>query len=169
MGADSAAANSWESRPTKTSKLIRLSTSDGNPILLGYTTSFRFGQILAHHVDAPADSRTDAEAYLIKDFLPVVRRALSEHGFMEKIREREEGGTALIAYRSRLFRLSGDLGIVESSEKYDAVGAGMYYALGAMHAANERQTRGALVVQFGLKAAIDLCPGVEGPLHSEVL
>ena len=123
LGADSC-GSSWSYRaPFTTPKLVELSTGSSK-LLLGYTTSFRFGQILQYQVGSPHDIRKNAEEYLIRDFIPAVRKALSEHGWMKKESEREESGAALVGYRGRLFTFQSDLSLTEAQSGLDATGSG---------------------------------------------
>lgn len=158
IGADSAAASSYVRFPVVEPKIVDL-----GDLLLGYTTSFRFGQIVKHHVSLPRDCGEDPTEYLVREFVPELRHALSEHGWTKKDGEREETGTALIAYRGRLFTYQSDSSITESQHGIDACGSGQEFALGAMSFAESIGRSPKNIVTAGLEAAARFAPGVMDP------
>ena len=114
--------------------------ADG-PLAFGHTTSFRWGQIaqfytlpaLASGNDAPS---TDDDLYewAVTRFVPRLRADLSEHGWLKKEQEREEGGRAILAVADRLFTVHSDFQIAEVVDHYTAVGSGAEVALGTLFA-----------------------------------
>lgn len=167
IGADSAASNGWHRGATHTWKLVKLSvpSNDGSrPLVIGYTTSFRFGQILAHHLTPPIDHEEGAERYLVRSLVPEIRAVLSTHGWLHKSNERETGGNALIAYRGELHELQDDNSVLRWLDPWAACGSGYEYALGAMATA---QGDGGGIVRAGLSAAALFAPGVMEPFHVE--
>ena len=130
MGADSAAGSDWNVIPTTQPKVFRVGT-----LLIGYTTSFRMGQLLQYKLALPEHHEEKSiEEFIMSDFLESVRTCLKKGGFSSIKDSREEGGTFLIGYRERLFRVNDDYGITESSYGFDACGCGENFALGAMKA-----------------------------------
>lgn len=162
LGADSCGSSSSYRAAFTTPKLVELSTGSSK-LILGYTTSFRFGQILQYQVGPPHDIRKDAEEYLVRDFIPAVRKALGEHGWLKKDSEREESGAALVGYRKRLFSFQSDLSLTEAHSGLDATGSGYQYALGAMSFAASLGRTAEVVLQAGLQAAATFTPGVMAP------
>jgi len=111
------------------------------PLAFGHTTSFRWGQIaqfytlpaLATGDDSPARG-DDLYEWAVTRFVPKLRADLSEHGWLKKEQEREEGGRAILAVAGRLFTVHSDFQIAEIADDYTAVGSGAEVALGALFA-----------------------------------
>ena len=68
IGADSAAVHSWTRRQTSLAKVFRR-----GPFLIGYTTSFRMGQLLQHELTVPKQQGDDDVHYLVTQFIEAVR------------------------------------------------------------------------------------------------
>lgn len=111
-------------------------------VAIGYTSSFRMGQLLRFNlalpaiVDAVGDKRTeDAFQWAVKEFVPACRAAFKEGGYGKEGGERGDvGGYFLLAVRDRLFEVQGDYQVAEPDPQYVATGSGESYALGALHA-----------------------------------
>jgi ATP-dependent protease HslVU (ClpYQ) peptidase subunit len=130
VGVDSAAVAGWTRRVTRLSKVFRR-----GPFLLGYTTSFRMGQLLEHHLELPEHPRGASEmSYMVRHFVEAVRKLLKERGFAKIESNTESGGQFLVAYRGRLFTVESDFQVGESGDGFDAIGTGGEVALGAMKA-----------------------------------
>jgi ATP-dependent protease HslVU (ClpYQ) peptidase subunit len=93
----------------------------------GYTTSYRFGQIIEHSINKEFLPSTDDQVYpwLVKEFVPHCKKVLTESGYTE-------GGTCLIGIRGQLWRLESDFAVLRSVNGFDAVGSGQEFALGAL-------------------------------------
>lgn len=99
------------------------------------------------------------------DFVDAVRACLLAGGYARKENNVESGGTFLVGFRGRLFRVSGDFQVGESTSRYDAVGCGAAYALGSLaetegHGTTERVNR-------ALRVAERFSAGVRAPFHTE--
>lgn len=159
VGADSASAEGWEVRQTKLPKVFR----NGN-FIIGYTTSFRMGQILQHHLSVRNQFEGEADdAYMVKAFAEAARTALKDHGFAKIESNEEKGGTFLVGYRGRLYSVHSDFQVNEMADGYDACGCGRAYALAGLAALvelgpEERITR-------ALEIAAHFSGGVIPPFH----
>jgi hypothetical protein len=104
------------------------------PFLMGYTSSFRMGQLLQYAFDPPVRTVSqDVYAYMVTTFVDSVRECLKGGGYARKNNEEEEGGTFLVGYEGRLFTIEDDYQVHETVGGYHAVGCGAPYALGSMH------------------------------------
>lgn len=103
-------------------------------MLIGYTTSFRMGQLLQYRLTLPdhPDSMSDEE-YLHCDFIDAIRNLFKSHGFASVKENKEEGGQFLVGYRQKLYRVDSEFTIAQLSRCFDAVGSGEHYALGALY------------------------------------
>lgn len=165
LGADSASANGGSRAAVHTPKLIGIQVpywEGERTIGVGYTTSWRFGQLLTYHLHPPIDHTSDALEYLVKELVPQARDALKDGGWLKIKNERQQGGSALIAYRGRLFEMQSDFSVLENIEPWAATGSGEDYALGAM---SVTQSEAEGIVEDGLKAAATFAPGVMPPFH----
>ena len=74
----------------------------------------------------------DNYAYLVKRFVPFLRAAFKDAGWLEVENSREEGGQFLVGIRGELFEINSDFSVLKMVDGFNAVGSGEYYALGAM-------------------------------------
>jgi ATP-dependent protease HslVU (ClpYQ) peptidase subunit len=141
MGCDSMASSGWDKHVSSIDKVFK-----ANDMLIGYTTSFRMGQIIRHNFDIPKSNsyyfnRAEPyahEKYLVMDFIPALRACLKEHGFTTIKDSVEEGSQLLIGFAGCLFTIHSDFSVQRSFDEFDAIGAGAFYALGAIHALNDQ-------------------------------
>lgn len=93
----------------------------------GYTTSYRFGQIIEHSItkEFVPNSSDLIYPWLVKEFVPHCRKSLQEGGY-------DGGGTCLMGVKGQLWELQGEFSILRSTKGFNAVGSGYEYALGAM-------------------------------------
>lgn len=130
IGVDSAAVQGWTRRTSHVPKVFRR-----GPFLLGYTTSFRMGQLLEHHLAVPEQAEgQDDMAFMVTEFIEKVRALLKEKGFSKVEQNTEKGGQFLVGYRGQLYTVESDFQVGKHGEGYEAVGSGADFALGAMHA-----------------------------------
>jgi hypothetical protein len=77
------------------------------PFIMGFTSSFRMGQILRYKFKCPVQNtdQTDME-YMVTTFIDSVRECFSKNGY-GKISERETniGGTFLVGYNGTLYNI----------------------------------------------------------------
>jgi len=136
IGGDSAAMSGWINTTTAEPKVF---TNGG--YIIGFTTSFRMGQLL-RFADLPKPlDRTgeDLLRFMCTDLVDAVRTLFKDGGFAEKDKEAEKGGTFLIGVNGALFNLCSDYQVGHTADGYDACGAGWELALGALHATSRVQ------------------------------
>jgi ATP-dependent protease HslVU (ClpYQ) peptidase subunit len=130
MGGDSAAVQGWTRRKTALKKVFRR-----GPFLIGYTSSFRMGQLLEHHLDVPKQAAgQDDMAYMVTGFIESVRKLLKDKGFAKVESNSETGGQFLVGYRGQLYTVHRDFQVGHVADGMDAVGSGREYALGSLYA-----------------------------------
>jgi hypothetical protein len=101
--------------------------------VMGYTTSFRMGQLLRFRFVPPTILVEDLYEYMCTTFVDAVRECFDRYGFMQKYEKGDEkGGEFLVGVRGRLFSIEDDYQVTESIDNYRSVGCGMYYALGSL-------------------------------------
>lgn len=150
MGADSLGASGWDMTIRRDRKLFRLYGERKigehrivEPFLIGFTDSFRMGQLLHHKLEIPALPPPDGdheERWLVGDFTDAVRKCLKNGGFARKTEEVEKAGAFLIGWRGRVWEMGSDYQVGEPRRSvwrgwsFAAVGSGFAYALGAVNA-----------------------------------
>ncbi len=128
IGGDSAAANGWDIHASRLEKVFKC----GN-FLIGYTSSFRMGQLLQYGLWVPKqeDGQSDLE-YLAITFIDDARNCLKKGGFRTVENEQESGGEFLLGYKDKLYVISSDFQVNSSTDGYTAIGCGAGFALGNM-------------------------------------
>lgn len=158
IGGDSAGVAGYALRARADRKVFTV-----GPFAIGFTTSFRMGQLLNHAFTPPLPKPgQDLTAFMVTDFVNAVRDCLKAGGFATKESEAEHGGQFLVGYRGHLFMVGSDYQVGEALAGFDAVGSGADVALGAMAVG-----RGAPKVRIlaALAAAAKFNAGVRGPFH----
>jgi hypothetical protein len=159
LGADSFAGHEGVKCLTGVSKLLQL-----GPYGIGYTTSFRMGDLLRYSLELLPPTDDDVHRHLVKSVVPAVRDCLKAGGFAETDKGKEEGGIFLIAVRGQLFKIQADYAVLSLQHGYASCGAGLDVALGALASTelllpNER-------VIVALEAAARHNPFVSGPFDT---
>lgn len=159
MGADSAGVAGWDLTVRADEKVFRK-----GPFLMGFTSSFRMGQLLRYRLTPPEhpDGMGDFE-YMATNFVDAVRSALADGGWRKKEHEREEGGTFLVGYRGRVYTVEDDFQVGASVDGYDACGCGRAIARGALYVLARSKLDGTQRVTMALAAAEASSAGVRAP------
>jgi ATP-dependent protease HslVU (ClpYQ) peptidase subunit len=131
MGGDSSAAGGWDMSVIDFSKVFR-----SGDFLIGYTTSFRMGQLLEHELVVAKQENESDMHYMITKFIPAVRELFKGAGFTKIDSNREEGGKFLVGYKGKVYRIDDDYQALRYRNGMYSVGCGYAYALGAL-ASNE--------------------------------
>lgn len=167
MGCDSGGVGGHYNRSNRVDpKIYRVGA-----MLIGFTTSFRMGQLLGYSLTLPHHHADVAiEKYMATAFVDAVRQCLKNGGWAEKEKEQERGGNFLIAYKGRIFQIEGDYQVGEREEPYDAVGCGFDLALGALYASSSlAKAEPRVRVTIALEAAAAFSAGVHAPFRIEEL
>lgn len=129
IGADSAGFSDNDLTVRKDAKVFRVGA-----FVIGFTTSFRMGQLLRYSFDPPRpEIGACVERYMNTSFVDAVRKTFREGGFLTVKDSAESGGTFLVGLRGRLFMVAADFQVAESQHGFDAVGCGFPFALGSLH------------------------------------
>jgi len=163
IGGDSAGVSGWSMTVRADSKVFRK-----GEFIFGFTSSFRMGQLLRYKLQPPQQNADqDTAEYMATSFVDAVRTCLKDGGFAEKDKDAEKGGTFLVGYRGRIFRVASDYQVGESLCGYDAAGCGEDACLGALFATKGMEPEKRM--QITLEAAEQHSAGVRGPFHTESL
>lgn len=124
------------------------------PMLIGYTTSFRMGQLLQYSLVPPEwPDRMESERYFATIFIDHVRKLFQEKGFIRKDKDQESGGNFLLAVKGGLFNIEDDFKVHQVVENYDAIGCGLYLAQGTLYALRQIGPLNSDSVRLALEAS----------------
>lgn len=161
MGGDSAGVGGYDMTIRADQKVFR-----NGPMLFGFTSSFRMGQLLRYALTVPdRHPNTDIDKYMVTTFIDAVRECLKGHGWAEKEKEQERGGYFLVGYEGRLFCIQDDYQVAASADDFDSVGCGSQIARGALF--SNGHLKGGDRIANALSAAERFSAGVRGPFHVE--
>jgi hypothetical protein len=161
IGGDSAGSDDWGHVAIRSdTKVFQV-----GPYVMGFTTSFRMGQLLRYSLEVEAPDSWDVDRFMATTFMNAVRTCLREGGFMKTESGQEQGGTFLVGVQGHLYVVDSDFQIGHTTAGYAAVGSGYMAALGALHATappwfefSPRER-----VELALRAASDLTAWVRPP------
>lgn len=117
-------------------KIFKINVA-GHDMLIGYTTSFRMGQLLQFYLKEKLSS-TDIDKdkiyeFLCTTFIENIRTIFKEHGFQcAGENQQEYGGTFLIGCMGRLFTVQDNYAVLEFKENFACVGCGETLATASM-------------------------------------
>lgn len=133
LAADSCSSDQWVQTRRTEPKVFQVGGYG-----VGFTTSFRMGDILRYATLPQWDGRADLHEHLVTQVIPAIRSAMTDAGWMVTREGRQEGGAFLLAAGGRLFEVANDFQVGRPREGYAAVGGGYAVALGALHAMKQR-------------------------------
>ena len=159
MGCDSIGSDGWRKHGRVQPKLFH-----NGPLLIGFTDSFRMGQLLELEL-SPPKLLPDEDLYrwMVKEFVPKLRDLFKAGGYATKHDDRERGGTFIVALRGRIFEMYGDYQVAETDRGYSAVGSGEPFAMGSLFSTRSRPAKDRL--RLALEAAHEMCATVAPPFH----
>jgi len=127
MGGDSAGVSGLDITVRSDVKVFK-----NGPMLFGYTSSFRMGQLLRFKLKIPKNTCKDDYEYMCTTFVDAVREVFKDNGYSHVNNNEETGGTFLVAYKGKIYSVQNDFQVGMSMEEYDSCGCGKYYALGSL-------------------------------------
>lgn len=159
IGGDSAGVAGLDIITRKDRKVFRV-----GDFALGYTTSFRMGQLLAFGFEPPhRKPEVDPYEYMVTSFIDAVRARMKEHGFAKVENNQESGGEFLVGVAGRLFHVESDFQVGEPVAEYAACGCGESFALGSLRNSGHLSPRAR--IEQSLETAAEFSAGVRGPFH----
>lgn len=167
MGCDSCASAGSDKIIRKDKKVFK---SEYNPnFLIGFTSSYRMGQLLMYAEDKVFPSESDLKKnnievnhkFMVTQIIPKIQELFEEGGFGEK----DEGGEFLIAYKNQLYKIYSDFQVEESSIDYNACGCGEKYAVGSLFSLSNSKKDLIKKIHIGLQSATYFSGGVDKPFY----
>ncbi len=106
--------------------------------LIGFTSSFRMGQILQYNLIPPDIpklmlERDELERYMVTDFIEEVRSTFDDYGYLQRFEDGDDkGGVFFVAYENKLFLIDGDFHVSSFTINYAAIGCAEPEAMGSL-------------------------------------
>ena len=159
IGGDSAGVAGLDITIRKDEKVFKV-----GDFIIGCTSSFRMIQLLRFSFKPPEINSKNIYEYMCTDFINAVRECFKNGGYLQRYSDGDEkGGTFLVAYKNRLFRIESDFQVAESLNGIDAVGCGADYALGSLHILTKQNLTPKEKVLKSLETASFFSAGVSKP------
>lgn len=160
LGGDSASVGGLDISRTLHPKVFK-----NGSYVMGYTTSFRMGQLL-EFATLPEPTKPDCKnlyKFMITKFVPAIRTIFKDGGYLKVKESQENGGTFLVGLKGNLFIVDSDFQVQQKPEHFSACGCGDNVALGALFALRDTPPRDRL--RIALEAAEAYSAGVRSPFH----
>lgn len=139
-----------------------------NKFIIGFTTSFRMGQLLMcddRFSVRDQNKEEDDFHFMINAFIPAIQKLFTEGGFLTKDREELIGGVFLVGYKQHLYKIESDFQVVETYDNYMSCGCGDDLALGSLYTSSTLQITPEEKIIKALEAAAKFSNGVEPPYN----
>lgn len=161
MGADSLGSDGYSRERRVAPKVFTL-----GEFIMGYTSSFRMGQLLQYKLVIPKHPEgMDEFEYMVKHLVEAIRTTLLEGGYASKLNNTERGGDFLVGYRGRLFGIGSDFQVGEAMHNFNSVGAGEYFANAALWATRNQNLEPYARLELAMQAAEEFCVTISSPFH----
>lgn len=165
IGGDSAALASYSLIVREDKKVFK-----NKEFVMGFTSSFRMGQLLNFKLKVPSlfngdGTKKEIYEYMVTDFVDAVRSCLKDGGYAENKNGVESGGTFLVGYGNRLFEIEGDYQVGESIDGVMACGCGEDLALGSLYTTGTMDLKPEERIKLALEAAEKYSAGVRRPFY----
>lgn len=159
IGGDSAESNGSNIFIRKDGKVFK-----NGKFIIGCTSSFRMIQLLKFSFIPPEIGTKDIFEYMCTDFVNSVRECFKNGGYLQIDESGSElGGSFLVGYKDRLFKIENDFQVAENVNGIDAVGCGAVFALGALIALSDDNILSDFKIIKALEIAEYCSVGVRGP------
>lgn len=161
MGADSCAGSGHRAAAVKTVKIAKV-----GEYLIGYTSSFRMGQILHHALSTTKhNEKNDILWHIVNVLIPELKSSLRSSGWLETNNGRDSGGEFILAHGNRIFVVQTDFSVLEYEEDFISVGCGEEWAVGALNALRKQKIEEKEKLQIALDTAQKFSSYVRAPFH----
>ncbi|HBN4943549.1 TPA: hypothetical protein L2Y74_001326 [Escherichia coli] len=102
---------------------------------IGYTTSFRMGQLLTYSLNLPQqDANETFPQYLVLKVIPIIRQMFKEEWGSRDPSQEVGGGQFIILHNHTIYEVQEDFSVLQPKTRITAVGSGTYHAIAAMQA-----------------------------------
>lgn len=164
IGGDSAGVAGLSIHIRKDTKVF-----ETGPFIMGFTSSFRMGQLLMSSTFKPPHQKESQSDYdfMVTTFIDSIKECFNKGGYSQKYKDGDDkGGCFLVGYKGELYMIEDDYQVVKTYDNYMAVGCGDNIAEGAMFALNNNKSlSGVEKLEIALSAASHFSGGVAPPFN----
>ena len=153
IGADKSRSTSVFIHNTLIEKVFRK-----DEYVIAYTESFRMGQLLQHSIKLPEPPKKMTIAFMVYEFVEIVREGFKEYGYSRISSNEESAGSFIVGVNNSLFHIESDYQVDYLTDGFIADGSGSQYALGAMEALKDVYPESRIAQS--IKIAAKFCPSV---------
>ena len=162
LAGDSCGSNGYVYDNCNHSKVFKV-----GDFIIGGTTSFRMLDLLEFSLILPegqpfADANIDK--FMRTTFVNAVRQCLKDGGFANVSNNVEQGGTFLIGYKNKMWRMQDDFSVINRTD-YDVVGCGSQAAMGSLYTTKEDLISIEDRINIAMGAAESIMVGVKAPFN----
>jgi ATP-dependent protease HslVU (ClpYQ) peptidase subunit len=170
IGGDSMSSSDQDTQVVTNPKVLRLAGPNDEDILIGFSGSWRMGQLIEHSLKVPAWKKGTLESYLSTAFVDALRKCLKDGGYALGQDDGAENLSAnfLLGFHGRLFEVHTNYCVLEGTDGFSSVGSGYRYALGSLHATRHNPSAVDRIT-VALEAATAFNAYVGGPIRIEYL
>lgn len=105
---------------------------------LGYTTSFRMGQLLTYNLVLPEQAPNETfPQYLVLKVIPLIRKMFKDEWGSRDASQDVGGGQFIILHNHTIYEVQEDFAVLQPKTSITAVGSGTYHAIASMEAYSE--------------------------------
>jgi ATP-dependent protease HslVU (ClpYQ) peptidase subunit len=163
MGGDGAASNEYgHLRITNEPKVFMK-----GPFIIGYTTSFRMGQILQYKLKIPKQNKNKEDfEFMATDFIDSVIACFEKNKFGTTPPGHETfpgGGCFIVGYKGKIYSIESNYQVNSFEDNFTAVGSGAELALGSLYTTKDMQLQPTRRIVLALEAATRYNAGVAMP------
>lgn len=160
MGGDAAATRDHDVVCRANSKVFK-----NGEFLIGFSGSFRIGQLLQYSFFPPEQDFTQSEVeYLVTNFIDSLRELLQDKGAIMKEQEGDaQDSEFILGYKGKIYVIEPDFNIGRPITPYTSCGTGSSYAMGALYVLSEANLEPKHKVEKALQAAAEYCTEVKAP------
>ncbi len=159
MDADTLGSTTAKKTRRKDTKLFR-----NKDFLIGYTSSFRMGQLLRFKWSPPEQKKNQQDyEYMCTSVIDSIRKCLKDNSYAKIDNNKEEIGVFLIGYKNKLYKIEDDLQVEENLDNFNACGSGTYFAIGALEILNTTMNTPQDIIKKALAVAEKFNPYVGKP------
>jgi ATP-dependent protease HslVU (ClpYQ) peptidase subunit len=132
--------------------------------IIGFTSSFRMGQILKYFLKCPKQKKTQTdEEYMCTTFIDNVQKVFKDKNYGQVESNEQSGGTFIVGYRGTIYTIYDDFQIQVCHENYASEGCGRFLALGSLYTTTTFKMTTENKITMALAAAETHNAGVRNP------
>ena len=164
IGGDSAGVGGLSITHRKDPKVFK-----NGPFIMGFTVSFRMGQLLMSSNFKPPHQKKKQSDYdfMVTTFIDSVKKCFKDGGYSQTYTSGDDrGGTFLVGYKGVLYMVQDDYQVSMSMDDYESVGCGEEFAKGVLFTLDkEKNLEPRDKIRLSLEAATHLSGGVRPPYN----